>query len=73
MGTFSVSGIAEKDGATLGKKWPLKNGDVFDTSAERKYEVEVLTPLRAADGTRPAVHLTPDLEKQLVNVSIVLR
>ena len=73
MGTFAVSGVTDKDAATLTKKWPLKMGDVFDMSAARKYEGEVLSPLRAANGTRPVAQLSYDRDKRLVNVAVVLR
>jgi len=73
MGTFTVSGLTEKDAATLTKKWPLKGGDVFDMSVERKYEFEVLSPLRASNGTRPVAQLSYDHDTSLVNVTVALR
>jgi outer membrane protein assembly factor BamA len=73
MGTLTVSGIAGQDAAALTKQWPLKSGDVFDLSAARKYEVDVLLQVRAANGAHPVAQLRPDAATQVVDVTVMLR
>ena len=70
MGTLQFERLSEKDASTLRSKWTLQAGDVFDASYLRKYQLEVLAPLRTSSGGRAMVQMDVDGRAKVVNVRV---
>jgi len=73
MGSIIFEGIRESDAASLSKKWPLKSGDIYDESQEKKYFSEVVAMLQTSSGARPRISTQIDAERRLVNVKVAFQ
>ena len=72
MGTLEFAGVSGADAGNLKKKWQLKQGDVFDDSYPRKFEVDEASALRRG-GSPPRLETEIDPARRVVNVRFVFK
>jgi outer membrane protein assembly factor BamA len=73
MGTLTFPGLAEKDASTLAKTFRLKPGDVYDETYVNAYQREELGPLRTSTGGRVTLQATPDADRHVVDVAVIVK
>ncbi len=73
MGALEFVGLPDTDAADLGKRWKLKQGEIFDASYLDEFRRTHIQPLqqRRRLGARPNV--TADVRAQVVNVRYEFR
>jgi hypothetical protein len=73
MGTLTFPNLREADAATLGKRWKLKPGDVYDETYEGEYVSTELAQLRTANGLRAQLEREIDPATHVVNLRVVFK
>lgn len=73
MGTLTFPTLGEKDASALAKKFRLKAGDAYDEPYVGVYQREELGPLRTNTGGRLTLQATPDADRHIVDLAVIVK